>query len=348
MPPASERAALRRLLAAVDKGAPPPPALLRRRPVEGRLFGLLARHGLSDMDVALLLALLSARLGGRASDTGAALARRAAADSAGRLLALARLTTSSPLLAGGLLVPDGAPADGPEAESATYRLGEHVLRVACDLFVAARDRPRRRRAAPAAYADNAALLADLRRLSLAYRRRAARLFHLDPWAGAGLEPTGSAEELIEHARAEAGYVERRLALTTSTERLPALALAREHALDLDTFVILVTVLFQEVVDGVGAVDAVDLVKLVCTSEEELLRRRMLLRTLERRRLIRLEGAYAGKDLTADVSLPNAVVDRVLGGSGRIGSDERIDFHAWLEQLDSSDPFFDASSSSDEG
>ena len=34
---------------------------------------------------------------------------------------------------------------------------------------------------------NAEVLMDLRRLSLVYRQRAARLFHLDPWSGTGLE-----------------------------------------------------------------------------------------------------------------------------------------------------------------
>ncbi|MHC5211012.1 MAG: hypothetical protein ACYTG2_09870 [Planctomycetota bacterium] len=322
----------------MDRGTPALRGLLRRRPREGQLFGLFERHALSDTDVALLLALLAGRMAGRATETGGALARSAANDSAGRLAALTRLTTDGPLVAGGLLVPDGTPSDGVEAETTPFRLGEHVMRVACDLFVEVRA-ARPLREAPTPYADNAALLAGLRRLSLVYRRRAASIFHLDPWTGTGLLPAEGAHESIERAREEAKFVEQRLALTTSTEGLPLLAIMREHALDLDALVILVTVLFQEVVEGVGAVDAVDLVKLVCTSEEELLRRRMLLRPLERRRLIRLEGAYAGKELTADISLPNAVVDRLLGSTGRIGSDERIDFHAWLQQLDSSDPFF---------
>jgi hypothetical protein len=341
MPSSSERSALRRLLAAVDREAAPLHGLLRRRPRQGQLFGLFERHGLTETDVALLLTLLAARLAGRPTETGGVLARRAAADSAGRLQALSRLSTGGPLVSGGLILPDGAPSDGVEAEGTPFRLGEHVLRVACELFADARP-TRPPREAPAPYADNAALLADLRRLSLVYRRRAASLFHIDPWTGTGLCPAEGALESCARAREEAEFVERRLTLTTSTDGLPLLALAREHALDTDALVILVTVLFQEVVEGVGAVDAVDLVKLVCTSEEDLLRRRMLLRPLERRRLVRLDGAYAGKELTADVSLPNAVVDRLLGGSGRIGSDERIDFHAWLQQLDSSDPLFDGS------
>ena len=48
----------------------------------------------------------------------------------------------------------------------------------------------------------------------------------------------------------------------------------------------------------------------------------------------------GKDLTADASLPNKIVDAMLGSRGaRIGPDERLNFHEYLKQLDSSESFF---------
>ena len=84
---------------------------------------------------------------------------------------------------------------------------------------------------------------------------------------------------------------------------------------------------------------VDLVKLVSESEEDLLRRRHLLRPLQRKGLLVLDGAFSGKELTSDASLPNEVVDLMLGAGAPIGSNERIDFHAWLAKLDTSDPFF---------
>jgi hypothetical protein len=337
---ADERAALSRLLDAVDKGAPALAELLAERPHQGAFFGPLTERSLCDAEVALLLVALAARLEGRPALSGAELSLRAARDSAGRLAALAHLLADAPLVSAGLLVPEVLPADGTLAQSTIFRLGEHIFRLACRVF----DRRPPAPAAPlptAPYRNNTEVLADLRRLSLLYRRRAARIFHLDPWTSTGIEVLDAAHELVARAREESRRVSGRIASTPVSDALPILELRAQHNLDLDALVILVTLLFQELVEGVGAVDAVDLLKLVSTSEDELLRRRMLLRPLQRQRLIQLEGAYAGKELTADASLPNRIVDQLLGSPETIGVDERIDFHAYLQKLDSSDPFFDS-------
>ena len=336
---ADERAALTRLMGAVDKSAPDLSGLLAARPREGLLFGPLARHGLIDAEVALLLVALAARLEGRPALTGAELSQRASGDSASRLAALSLLTSEGRLLAAGFLLPEMPPADGTLAQSTIFRLGEHVFRLACQVFAVIPPVP----AVPpstAPYRTNTEVLADLRRLSILYRRRAARIFHLDPWTSTGIEVLDPAHELIARARAESRRVAARLQSSQPSDALPILKLRAQHNLDLDALVILVTLLFQELLEGVGATDAVDLVKLVSESEDELLRRRALLRPLQRQRLIQLDGAYAGKDLTADASLPNKVVDLLLGAQQAIGTDERIDFHAYLQQLDSSDPFFE--------
>jgi len=333
----AERDALRRLLDAVDHGAPELDELLTGRPSEGAFFGLLARHELDHDELRLVLVALAARLSGKPALTGGELVQRAAPDSAQRLLLLARLTTAGRLVQGGLLLPETLPYDGPAAQQETFRLGEIVFRLACELF--ALPRPTGSAVSTEAYRTNLEVLIDLRRLSILYRRRAARLFHLDPWSGTGLPPQDGAGELVARARSEAGRIGRRIADTTVTDDLPLLRLREQHNLDLDALVILVTMLFQELVEGVGAVDAVDLVKLVSENEGELIKRRQVLRPLRRARLLHFEGAYAGKDLTADASLPNDVVDAMIGTPSQIGSNERIDFHAYIQQLDSSDPFF---------
>ncbi|MHC4846202.1 MAG: hypothetical protein ACYTCU_08575 [Planctomycetota bacterium] len=335
----SERDALRRLLDAVDHGTPGLPELLALRPRDGALFGLLARHELADADLRLLLVALAARLSGRVALSGGELVRQASPDSAERLALLARLTTSGRLVRGGLLLPETLPHDGPAAEAETYRLGEIVFRLACDLFALPQPVAAGGAALTGPYRTNLEVLSDLRRLSVLYRRRAARLFHLDPWSGTGLEPQDGAGELVARARSEAGRITQRLAESAATDTMPLLRMREKHKLDLDALVILVTMLFQELVEGVGAVDAVDLVKLVSESEGDLIKRRQLLRPLHRARLLRFEGAYAGKDLTADACLPNDVVDAMLGTAAVIGTDEQIDFHAYIQQLDSSDPFF---------
>ncbi len=394
MPDSPERAALTRLLHALDQAAPDLPRQLARLPKRGEFFGLFARHQLSGPEVRLVLVALAERLQGRPCITGSELVKRAAPDSAGRLAALALLTADHGLLGAGLLLPETLPTDGAAAQATLFRLSDHVFRLACDIFA--------RQAPPAAdvdsgapYRNNAELLADLRKLSLLYRRRAAHLFHLDPWSGTGLPVADGAGVLIARARAQAARVGRRLAATTAAfpgagapdtltgsgaaqsavadrpagvadgaadakastgggaaaaagaqdgagpagNAFPLLALRDKHALDLDALVILVTMLYQELVEGVGTVDAVDLVKLVSESEEDLLRRRHLLRPLQRRGLLHFEGAFSGKELTADASLPNEVVELMLGAGAPIDSNERIDFHQWLAQLDTSDPFF---------
>ena len=332
-----ERRSLQRLLDAVDASAPDVVTRVAARPAEGRFFGMLSGAGLDDLEVALILVALAGRLAGRATLSGQDLVARAAGDSASRLRALGLLRPERRLVARGLLVPEVAGGGALEAHSATWRLGDVVFRRACDVFA---DAPRESRPdEPRPYARNEDLLMDLRRLSIVYRQRAARLFHLDPWSGTGLEAHDGPVELVARARDEAARVLARLDATRPRTDLPLLALADEHALDLDALVILVTVLFQELVEGVGAVDAVDLIKLVSENEAELLRQRALLRPLVRKHLLQLEGGWAGKELTADASLPQGMVERMLGEPAAIDSDARIDFHAYLSRLDSSDPFF---------
>ncbi len=334
----TERSALARLLSALDRSAPELPRLLGRPPRKGDLFGLLVRQKVSSEELRLLLIALAERLEGRPCITGSELARRASPDSVGRLEALARLTSDGRLLSGGLLLPESLPVDGVAAQATLYRLSDHVFRIACDIF-ARRIAPTDAEETTAPYRNNAEVLSDLRRLSLIYRRRAALLFQLDPWSGTGLPVADGAGVLLGRARAHALRTSQRLALTPVTDALPLLQLREQHGLDLDALLILVTMLYQELVEGVGSVDAVDLVKLVSESEEDLLRRRHLLRPLQRRGLLALDGSFSGKELTADASLPNEVVDQMLGAGTAIGSNERIDFHAWLSKLDSGDPFF---------
>jgi hypothetical protein len=55
-----------------------------------------------------------------------------------------------------------------------------------------------------------------------------------------------------------------------------------------------------------------------------------------------------KELTAEVYLPNWVIDRMLGASRAelIDADTRRDFHDYLNRLDSSEDFFDELESND--
>jgi hypothetical protein len=312
--------------------------LMGDRPRDGLLFGAFEERKLEALDVALVLSVLRARLDGDGSALGADLARVVADDSATRLEALVRLGGNAPLVRHGLLVPEVVPEHPSEAHTTAFRLGSEVFRQACEIFGHQASAPAALPEGP--FRSNTEILGELRRLSLHYRRRAARIFHLDPWTGTGIEALDGSAVLVERAAAEALRIARRFRATPADENFGVLELQRKHSLHEKSLVILATVLFQEMLEGVGAVDAVDLVKLVSESEAELLGNREILRPLARAGLLRLEGSYAGKDLTADASLPPEVVRALLGETEPIDSDHRLDFHAYLQQLDSSDPFFE--------
>lgn len=336
--PSDHRETLRRLLGALDRSLPDRVRVMEERPMDGPLFGAFTERGLNALDVALALSLLRARLAGDNAVIGADLAIMVADDSAARLEALIRLGGDSPLVVGGVLVPEVLPEHAVEAHTTSFRLSTELFRQACEVFGHAAPPSVELPGGP--FRSNVEILGELRRLSLHFRRRAARIFHLDPWTGTGIEALDGTTVLVERARAEARRVSDRFRATPADERFAVLSLQREYALDEHSLVILATVLFQEMLEGVGAVDAVDLVKLVSESEEELLGNREILRPLARAGLLRLEGAYAGKDLTADASLPPDVVRALLGEEQPIDSDHRLDFHSYLQQLDSSDPFFE--------
>ncbi len=336
--PPTNQEALRQLLDAVDAALPDRLRQIEARPRSGPFFEVLESHGLESVDVALILSTLGARLAGEAASSGKDLALAVGDGSASRLEALARLDATAPLTNHGLLIPEVVPENAAEAHDILYRLSDHLFRLACEIF--GQSAPAEQRQPSGAFRSNTEILGELRRLSLHYRRRAARVFHLDPWTGTGIEVRDGTAVLVQRAQLETLRIADRLRATPDSAKLPLLELRRQHSLQDSDLVILATILFQEVLEGVGAVDAVDLVKLVSESEAELLENRSILTPLAEAGLLRLEGAYAGKDLTADASLPPEVIAAMLGETIPIDSDHRLDFHAYLQQLDSSDPFFD--------
>ncbi|MFO0980555.1 MAG: hypothetical protein U1E76_02220 [Planctomycetota bacterium] len=89
----------------------------------------------------------------------------------------------------------------------------------------------------------------------------------------------------------------------------------------------------------------DLLKLVARSEEDLVKRRKLFgprSPLIRHGLVLLEEMVQEKPLTAEVTMPAWVAEKLLAGNqnGRIDADSRIQFHKYLNRLDSSQTFFE--------
>jgi hypothetical protein len=112
-------------------------------------------------------------------------------------------------------------------------------------------------------------------------------------------------------------------------------------------VILVTLVFQELTQGTPYLDAADLLKLVARSEEDLVRRRKLFApksVLVKNELVGLEEVVCDKELSAEVYVPNDVVDRILGPArgaeaGKIDEQTKDDFRKFLSEIDDSEDFF---------
>jgi hypothetical protein len=216
--------------------------------------------------------------------------------------------------------------------------------------------PRARRAdspAPAdastkPYRNHLEHLVDLRRLARLYQKRAARLFHFDYTDE--LDDRALPESITLINRQIPRLVEQmnaRLAATPAADRFPLVQLQRELGLQEEHLVILVTLVFQELTQGTPYVDAVDLLKLVARSEEDLVKRRKLFgprSPLIRHGLVELEEIVLDKELSGEAFVPNEIVDRILGPA-RAGDGPRIDertkseFKQFLSGIDDSEDFF---------
>lgn len=258
----------------------------------------------------------------------------------------ALLSEADALLATGLVAIDGssdAPPDDPL--SRRYRVSERWIRLMQSALAPGGGAPAPSARKPAPYRSNMQLLMDLRRLSLLYRARASLVFRVDSWSELGIASSHTVATVKKSLAALSTRVRERLELTPRAEDFALVSTRREFGLGEDELVVLVTLLFQELREGAAFLDCVDILRLVSESEEDLVRKRRFLgkrSPLVRHNLIAIEEVVADKELTGEAYLPNWVIDRMLGDEDKaaIDADSRIDFHDYLKNLDSSDPFFD--------
>ena len=257
------------------------------------------------------------------------------------------LEPTSTLQSAGLIVPDAREVeDEDDLMETPFKLSDRVYRLVRNSFLAAGNlKLPASRAKVEAYRGNLQYVLDIRRLSQLYRKRASKIFQFDYWDDVGLGTAESVTALNQQIERFRARIEKGLTLTEDAAEFPLLALTREFNLGEEEVVVLITLLFQELTEGSAFLDAVDLLKLISTSEESLLRNRRFFSrrsTMVRNNLIALEEMVNDKELTAEVYLPNWVIDRVLGDDGRaaIDADSRIDFHDYLQKLGSSDEFFE--------
>ncbi len=327
-------------------------ALLRELGGSGPLQLLLRRYRLGKDHVLLMLELLKRRL---TNDDPAVKGRELLAilsdTSFGLLEGVRLLTAESRLLAAGVVVPELAGASGDqELLDLRYRLSDRAFRI---LLRALRPRSDREGAtalpdpSKRPYKGHLEHLTDLRRLARLYQKRAAKIFQFDYTDE--LDSAALPDSLIHLQRQIprlAATIEARLALTPAAARFPLIQMRDELRLEAEHLIILVTLIFQELTQGTPCIDATDLLKLVSRGEEDLVRRRKLFgpkSPLVRHGLVALEEVLFDKELSGEVYVPNAVVDRVLGpargDAAKIDEATKDQFKKFLSEIDDSEDFF---------
>lgn len=258
-------------------------------------------------------------------------------------LAMKLLRGDGPMMSSGVVTSVADPEEPDDLLNRQYILSPALYETICN------------GAAPAAgassfhppYMDGVDLILDLGRLSLAFQRRAARIFEFGIWRELHAEPWESSDELTRHIESVRSTVAARLAATPHAAKLEPRRLQTELALtDLELLVV-ATLLWLETVAGTPTLDAIDLVRLVSDSPRDLLRKRRLLSSgsrLAREGVVVFDETLGDKALTGQLYLAEWVTERLVDGDLRrdraIGSDEKIEFHSYLSRLDGTDDFFD--------
>ena len=335
------RASLRRLLTRFRNSVSP----------SSPIATLMERHSFEDDHLLVMVALLRRRLRSEEPTLEGRKVLRLLFDSSYELLRGVHLLSSrSPLSQAGVIVPDLASTEeGVELLDLRYRLSDRAFRLLLrSLGERSRAESREPRVRP--YQAYLHYLMDLRRLALLYQKRAAVVFHHDDWDDVGFTLPDSVAWLNERIPRFSAQIRENLEATPSAAKFPLVQMATEYGLDEDECVVLVTLVFQELARGNPYLDACDLLKLVCRSEADLVRKRKLFdaeSALVKHQLLVLEEMLLGKELSAEVYVPNPVVDRVLGPAGRspgdrlaIDEESRASFQKFLRELDDSDGFFE--------
>ena len=321
---------------------------LERGDIPGTLGGLHRRHQFDAEQLTIVLLLLERRIHeARQTLTGREILAFLHESSFDRLRGLRHLAADQKLRKSGILevLTDGSDQDLLECE---IRLGEAVFRaiekdVTPEVEAAEASRKRRRRPP---YREHREHLLDLARLSRLYQRRARRVFESE-------EPEETlSQAAVKHLEEAIGKLRARIAsrLTRAAEgdRFPIEILRRKHRLDEAEVLILVTLLFQEIYAGASYVESIELVKMVCGSDLELMERRFILSEegrLVRSGLVRIAVTdETHPHVGGEAYLPPELVRQILSGpkpEGPIDADARIEWHEYLEGLGDSGEFFES-------
>jgi hypothetical protein len=274
---------------------------------------------------------------------GREILERIAEDSFSKLKAITLLRPDGALRATGLLaVQRPTSGQGHDPLDVKFRLSD----AAAALFYSASPAKATRKAPrkPRPYASNREYLLDLRDLAEYCRRRAHAIF--GPPDAEGARPSREERRHIERKiRSLARHVEQDLIATEERDSFPFVAFQREFHLSAEESLIVIDLTFAELFEGETSLEMIELLQMVSRDEEDILRKRRLFAgdsVLTGRGIVAAVESEDDKPSTGRVMLAPWVKDRILGDdvSGRaIAPDEKIDFHLYLRELDSSARFY---------
>ncbi|MEQ8763549.1 MAG: hypothetical protein RL885_06460 [Planctomycetota bacterium] len=311
----------------------------------GSLASLRRDHGLSDHEVWVMLLLLHERLHSHEGTSGRRLLNALFDSSFEVLEGTALLLREGRLRQHGLVRPLRSNRQGKNALDRRFVLSDRVHRALLedlDIQAPTESRP----AAVEPYRSHFELLLDYRRLVQICSSRGRCVFETNSKEyrqrrRIGVEAWSQRVSKLEHRMSE------RMRLTeNAATTFPILKLQQQFHLSPDELLVVAHLLFQELFEGNSFVEAVDVIKMTCRNESEMFLKQRLISergTLLRAELVLLDDMVNDKQMTAEVCLNNWVVERLLAPETKEGSfsaDARLDFHLFLERLDSSEEFYE--------
>lgn len=320
----------------------------REHEFKGPLASLLRKYRLNKFQLIIILALLRQRLTtSHYYLTGRELLQLLFDDTYGILRGMSFIDSSSMLVSTGIIVPD-LNEEEEDLLEAKYRLSDRVFSMIYNTFAPSHRRELvLKKNRETSYATNLAFLMDLRKLSLLYQKRATKVFNYDYWDEIGLGVAESVDGINRQLKLMREQIQNRLDRTDVQDRLHTWSFIREYNLSEEEMVIIISLLFQELTEGNAYLNAVDLIRLTSENEEDLVRKRRFFsprQTLVKNKIVQLEEMVNGKELTAEVCMPNWAIEKMLTGAGdensSIDTDARLDFHKYLNNIDSSEDFLD--------
>jgi len=316
----------------------------------GPLSTFLKRYRLNKYQLIIILSLLRERLiSSTPFQSGREILQQVFDDSYGIMQGMSFIDSSSLLVSAGIIIPE---LDSDEEEEdlleTKFRLSDRVFSMIYNTFAPSSDKKLKTpKGRDSTYPNNMAFLMDQRKLSLLYQKRATKVFNYDYWDEIGLGVAESVEGINRQLDLMRVQIKSRLGRTDNVEKLYTRKFIEKYKLTEEETVILITLLFQEITEGNAYLNAVDLIRLTSESEEDLVRKRLFFsarKTLVKNHLVQLEEMVNNKDLTAEVCVPNWVIELMLTGAkeqdSAIDTDARLDFHNYLKNLESSEDFLD--------